>query len=55
MIDLRRLVTDDIFVMRLADDIDNLYEKYKITLPLHTVDEISFLEVDKVNLFLSRL
>jgi hypothetical protein len=39
-------------MMRFLDDIANNYDRYKLSLPRHSVDEISFLELDKVKIII---
>lgn len=42
-LELQRLATETNFAQRYLDDISNLYDRFKATLPETTIDEISFL------------
>ena len=41
------MATETNFAQRYLDDISNLYDRYKATLPETTIDEISFLELTR--------
>lgn len=44
---MQRLVTESNFAQRYLDDMSNLYDKFKATLPETSIDEISFLELTR--------
>lgn len=46
-LELQRLATETNFAQRYLDDISNLYDRFKATLPETTIDEISFLELTR--------
>jgi hypothetical protein len=54
-LDLLKLVTEEHLMVRFLDDISNRYEQLKLTLPLHSVDELSFIELEKVTPLISRI
>ena len=55
VLNLEMLATNENFMQRYLDDIANQYDKFKLTLHKHTVDAISFLELQKVIFIISRL
>jgi hypothetical protein len=46
-LELQRLATESNFAQRYLDDLSNLYDRFKATLPETAIDEISFLELTR--------